>query len=173
MTVGHGAAAEKHGDLVAVDLVVLGLAAVNGLHVERMAQHERDVLAGAQSGQPVPGEHALHADDELLAVEADGVEEQVGSRGQVTMNECFARLVDDADVHCLGMQIDAAVECVLLCVESHHGPPWKGWRLSPQSARCPKQLACESSDIANNLGQSPPGSGGHDEYPGAAADGGA
>ena len=45
---------------------------------------------------------------------------------QFAMDEDFARLVDDADVHRLGMQIDAAVECVLLCVESHRGPTWKG-----------------------------------------------
>jgi hypothetical protein len=41
---------------------------------------------------------------------------------------------------------------------------------SPQSAHGEEQHACESSDIANNLGQSPPGSGGHDEYQAAEVD---
>ena len=69
------AAAQEQGDLVAVDLVVLGLAAVNGLHVQGVAEHEGDVPRGAEIGQPVPGEHALDADDQFLAVEADRVEE--------------------------------------------------------------------------------------------------
>ena len=135
------AAAQEQGDLVAVDLVVLGLAAVDGLHVEGVAEHEGDLLAGAEIGQPVPGEHALHADDKFSAVQADGVEKVIGPGGQVAVNERFARLVDDADVHRLGMQIDAAVECVLLSVESHHGPPWNGWRLSPQFGTGPPRSA--------------------------------
>ena len=72
------------------------------------------LLAAAEIGQPVPGEHALDADDQSFAVQADRVEEVVGPAGQVAVNERFARLVDDADVHRLGMQIDAAIESVLL-----------------------------------------------------------
>lgn len=40
------------------------------------------------------------------------------------MDEHFARLVDQTDVHRLGMQVDAAVELMLLFVETHHVPPW-------------------------------------------------
>jgi len=50
---------------VRIDLVVFGLAAVNGPHVERMPEHEVDPLVGAQIGQPVPGEHALNADHQI------------------------------------------------------------------------------------------------------------
>ena len=59
------AAAQQHGDLVRVDLVVLGLAAVDGLHRERVAEHERDAFGGADVGEPVPGEHALGRDDQI------------------------------------------------------------------------------------------------------------
>ncbi len=89
------------------------------------------------------------ADDNFFAVQADRIEKVVGPARQVAVNERFARLVHDADVHCLGMQIDAAVECVLLSVKSHHGPPWNGWRLSPQlSTGPPRSALCEPSGIA-------------------------
>jgi hypothetical protein len=145
----HHATSQEQRYLVAVNLVVLGLATVDGLHVERMAQYEGNLLAGAEIGQPVPGEHALDADDKFLAVEADRVEKVVGPAGQIAVNERFARLADDADVHCLGMQIDPAVESMLLRVKSHHGPPWNGWRLSPPlSTRPPRSVLCEPSGIA-------------------------
>ena len=126
--VGHRqhATAQEQRNLVAVNLVVLGLATVDRLHVERVPEHEGNVLSGAEIGQPVPCEHAFSADDKSLAIEANRVEKVVGPTGQVAVNERFARLVDDADVHRLGMQIDTAVEFMLLRVKSHHGPPWKG-----------------------------------------------
>ena len=37
------------------------------------------------------------------------------------MNECLAGRIDDADMHGSGMQIDAAIEWMLLLVESHQG----------------------------------------------------
>ena len=44
------AAAEQGGELAGVDLVVLGLAAVDGLHVQGVAEDEGDVLLFAQVG---------------------------------------------------------------------------------------------------------------------------
>ena len=38
------AAAEQHGNLVGVDLVVFGLAAMDGLHRERMTEDKRDAF---------------------------------------------------------------------------------------------------------------------------------
>jgi hypothetical protein len=63
----EGAAAEQPGDLAGVDAVVLGLAAADGLHVQGVADHEGDALLPAQVGQPVPDEHALDADDQVVA----------------------------------------------------------------------------------------------------------
>jgi hypothetical protein len=60
------AAAQQHGDLVRVDPVVLGLAAVNGLHRQRVAQHEREAFSRADVRQPIPREHALDGDDQTL-----------------------------------------------------------------------------------------------------------
>ena len=91
-----------------------------------MAQHEGDVVLGAQVGDPVPGEHALGADDEPVAEGGNGAEEGVGAAGQVAIEDRVAGLVEDADVHRPRMQVDAASEGVLLVVESHHSLPVRG-----------------------------------------------
>ena len=61
-----------------VDLVVLGLAAVDRLHVEGVAEDEGDVLTGAEIGEPIPAEDALDADDQVVPKRRDGSEEGVG-----------------------------------------------------------------------------------------------
>ena len=50
------------GQAGGIDAVVLGLAAVDGLHVVGVADQEGELLLGAEVGEPVPGEHALDAD---------------------------------------------------------------------------------------------------------------
>src|SRR5690242_3299779 len=46
----------------------------------------------------------------------------------------LAGTIEDAQVHRSGVQIDAAVECVRLLVETHHGSPWAWVRaLEPAS----------------------------------------
>ena len=49
------AAAQQDRDLVGVELVVLGVPAVDGLHCERVAEHKRDAFGGADIREPVPG----------------------------------------------------------------------------------------------------------------------
>jgi hypothetical protein len=85
---------------------------VDVLHGQGVAQREGDALVFAQVGQPVPGEHALDADDEVLAVRLDGVEELVGAGGQVLGEDGLALVVENVDVHGSGVQIDAAVKSV-------------------------------------------------------------
>jgi len=48
------------------------------LHGQGVAQHEGDALVFAQIGEPVPGEHALAANDEVFAERLDGAEEGLG-----------------------------------------------------------------------------------------------
>ena len=71
----------------------------------------------------VPGEHALDADHEPVPERGDRVEEGVGPAGQVAVEDDGAGLVEDAEVHGPGVQVDAGVESVLLRVEPHHGLP--------------------------------------------------
>ena len=102
-----------------VDLVVLGLAPVDGLHEQRVAEHEANPLLRAQIGEPIPGEDAFAGDHEILAVGGDDLEERLRIRGQVPVHEHLTRGVEDADVHRPRVQVDPAVMAVLSGVESH------------------------------------------------------
>ena len=102
-----------------VDLVVLGLAAVDGFHGQRMPQDERDALGGAEVSQPVPAEQAFDRDGQVLAVGRDGDEEGVPGGRAVAMQQDMAGGVEDAEVHHLHVEIDSAGVPVLLVVESH------------------------------------------------------
>jgi len=76
-----------------------GLAPVDRLHVEGVAEHEVDALGCAQVRQPVPGEDALDRNHEALAVGSDRLEEGLGARLQVLVDENLALGVEDAHVH--------------------------------------------------------------------------
>jgi hypothetical protein len=73
--------AKKGRNLVGIDLVVLGFPAVDGFHVQCVAQDEGDALAGAQIGDPVPGEDAFHRHNEIAAVGGDGFQEDIRDCG--------------------------------------------------------------------------------------------
>jgi hypothetical protein len=120
----QGAAAKERGDLVGVDLVVLGLAAVDRLHEEGVSEDEVDTFRRAKVGDPVPGEHALAGDDEVLAERFEGGEELVGLGGQVLVEPDLSVLVEDADEEGSGMQIDAGVKSMGLVVEAHRDLLW-------------------------------------------------
>jgi hypothetical protein len=83
-------------------------------------------------------------------------------------------VIDDAHVHASGMQIDAAIKSVLRTVELKRGLGWKMDAVEPANSAA--ALSCVPASplgIANlNGNAASAGSGGHDEYPGAAADGG-
>ena len=51
---GHEAPAQEDRDLVGIDLVVLGLAAVDRLHRQGVSQNEGDAVGGAEIREPVP-----------------------------------------------------------------------------------------------------------------------
>ena len=110
-----------------VDLVGLGLAAVDGLHVQGVSQDEGDVVLLAEVGEPVPGEHALAGDGETVAAGSDGAEEGVGSGGDGLAEGDGAGGIEDAQGDGPGVEIDTAVEPVLLVVESHHGLRVEGY----------------------------------------------
>ena len=100
---------------------------MDGFHVKRVAQDERDALLGTQIGQPVPGEDAFDGHDQVLAVGLDGFQESLGPGAQVTVQQDLSLWIQDAEIHPAGMQIDAAVIAVTLGVESH--PVSSSWKL--------------------------------------------
>ena len=116
---GERPAAQQRRDLEGIDLVVLGLPAVDGLHVQSVAKHELDPFPAAEVRQPVPGEHALDGDDEVVAVGRDRLEERFGTAPHVLVEEDLALPVEKAQIHGLRVQIAPAVVLVAFVVESH------------------------------------------------------
>jgi len=92
---------------------------MDSLHVERMAQDERDGLLGTEIGEPVPDEHAFDGNDDIFPVGLDGPEKVIRCGSAVTVEHGFALLIQDAKVHGSGVQIDSAIKFVLVGVESH------------------------------------------------------
>jgi hypothetical protein len=120
------AAAQEAGDLLGVDLVVLGLGAVSELHVQGVTQDEGDSLLGAQVGEPVPGVQALDADHDVVAKRGEGFEDALGAGDDVFVEDDGAVLVQDTEVERPGVQVDATIESVGTGVETHHGLLGKG-----------------------------------------------
>ena len=131
-------------NFLGVDFVVFGLATVDGFHIKRMPEDKRHTFTGAEVGQPIPGEETCDADDQIGPVRRDGFEKRLRASRHVPVHQNLAILVQDAEVHGAGMQIDAAVKLVLLGVESHEVsssslvfsplPAYHGgmWRRGPQ-----------------------------------------
>jgi hypothetical protein len=125
------AAAQEARDLVRVDLVVLGFAAVDGFHRQGVSQHERDPLGGADVREPIPREHAFGRHDQILAVRGDDLEERLRRRLRIAMHEHLAGRVKDADVHRLHVEIDSAIVPMLPVVESHSALLLRGYAPVP------------------------------------------
>ena len=71
------------------------LAAVNRLHRERLAQDERDVFSGTHIRGPVPREHALGRDDQIVPVRGDDLEERLSARFHIAVHQHLAGGVEE------------------------------------------------------------------------------
>src|SRR5262249_51414816 len=98
---------------------VLGLAAVDRFHVQRVPQNKRNILLGAQIGEPVPSKDAFHANRHVFSVGGYRFKEQLRGTRHVSVQQYLALRIQDTDVHRSGMQIDSAVVSVLLGIKSH------------------------------------------------------
>jgi hypothetical protein len=110
---------QQRRNLLRVDLVVFGLATMDSLHIEGMAEDKRDAFIGTQVSELVPGEHALDRHDETLPIRGNGFQEGIRVGFHIAMHQNLAALVENADVHAAGMQVDAAVKWVLSSIKSH------------------------------------------------------
>lgn len=98
---------------------IFAFAAMDSFHIECMAQDEGDRLLGAEIGEPIPDEHALDGDDDILPVGLDGPEKGLRRGLTVFVEHGVALLIQDAKVHGSGVQIDSAIKFVLVGVQSH------------------------------------------------------
>src|SRR6476660_4002709 len=89
------------------------------LHVQGVPQDKSNVVLGTQVRQPVPGKHALDGNDQPVAIRSDRIKKDLGIGRIIAMQERLTARVENAQIHRSGVQIDAAVESVLLLVEAH------------------------------------------------------
>ena len=88
-------------------------------HVKGVPQREGDLVVFAEIGEPVPGEHALAADDETRAIRCDSVAKRLGVGRQIGFEDGVASVIEDVGTHASCVEIDAGVECVGMVVEAH------------------------------------------------------
>ena len=119
--IGHGehAAAYERGDFMGIDLVVLRLAAMNGAHIEGMAENKGNALFFTQVGYPVPGKHAFDADNQVLPVRLDCVQQGMGCCLDVFVQDDLTIVVEDTQIQAASMKINSAIKVVLFGVEFH------------------------------------------------------
>jgi hypothetical protein len=92
---------------------------MNSLHGEGMPEDKGNACTGAEVGEPVPGEETFHGHDEMLSIGCHGLEKRFWASWHVPVDKNLAILVQEAEVHGAGMQIDAAVKLMLFGVEAH------------------------------------------------------
>jgi hypothetical protein len=92
---------------------------MDGPHGEGMTEDKRDPMFSTEVSKPVPGKHAFGCQDDLLAGGGDGLEQCLWGSCHVPVQQRFTGLVEDAQGHGAGVEIDTTVQRVLLGVESH------------------------------------------------------
>ena len=86
-----------------------------------MSQQERQIPGGTEIGEPVPVEGGFATDDEVAFAERSHREKKLLRHFgvKVFVEMLFAGVINDANVHGVGVEIDSAVVFVLLFVEFH------------------------------------------------------
>jgi hypothetical protein len=78
-----------------------------------MTQDTRAPLVGAEVGQPGPGEQTCDRHDETWSIRGKSFQEDIRVGLHVAVHEHLAALVEEADGHGAGVEVDAAVKWVL------------------------------------------------------------
>src|SRR5207253_800022 len=91
---------------------------MDGFQGKRGSKDTRQAFEGTQIGQPVPREEAIDTDDQILPRGRNSLEQGVWPRGHMPGHQDLAILVQDAEVHGAGMQVNATIKCGLFGVEA-------------------------------------------------------
>jgi hypothetical protein len=86
-----------------------------------MAENEGNALFNTEIGDPVPGEHTLYSDHDVLLEGGDDTKKGFRVGIDILMNPDVAPGIHDTDEHFFGMQVDSTIEFVLLGVKFHIG----------------------------------------------------
>jgi hypothetical protein len=96
---GHESTTQKRGDLVGIDAVGLGFAAVNSPPGEGISRDEGNPLVLAEIVEPGSGEQALDTDHDILAEGFHRQEKRLGISTDVVVHAYLARGIEDTEVH--------------------------------------------------------------------------
>jgi hypothetical protein len=100
---GEHAATPQRRNLVGIDRVMFGLAAVNGVHLEGMPQDEGKTLVRTAISQPVPGEQTFDGHHEAVTIGRHGLQKGCGGGLHIPVDEDLSLPVQDAEVHGAGL----------------------------------------------------------------------
>jgi hypothetical protein len=140
-------AAQQRRHLLRIDRVVFGLTAMDGLHIKGMPEDKRDTFRGTEVGEPIPSEQTLGRHDNPLSIRGNGLQKGLWSGVHMAMHQDLAALVEDADRHGPGMQVDPTITWVLLGVESPEVSSFLGCCYLPNASR-PRRYAEEGASIS-------------------------
>jgi len=70
---------------------------------EGMAEDKGNAFLLTQVRQPIPRKHTLDAHDQFLPIGRNDPQKRLGGGGQILVHQLRARLIQDTDVHRLGM----------------------------------------------------------------------
>jgi len=103
-------AAQPPSDLMGIDLVVFGLAAMDRLPRERMTEDKRHTWCSPAVCKPVPSQQACGSEDDRRAVGGQGFEKRLWGRCPITVQQRCASWVEDAHVPGAGVASDTTVK---------------------------------------------------------------
>ncbi len=84
-----------------------------------MPEDKWNVFLFAKVSQPIPGEHAFGTNNNIVTVWLYGPEEGFGVGFYVSVQDNLTSVIEDAQIHFVGVQVDTTVEIVLFGVKSH------------------------------------------------------
>ena len=91
----------------------------NFYHIQCMAKDKRYISFGTEISKPVPAEDTFDPHNQVATIGTDQFQEPMRLSRDILVQTNFPFIVQDADVHHLGVQIDPAVILVRIGIESH------------------------------------------------------
>jgi hypothetical protein len=99
-------------DLLGVHAVVFDFPAMDGSHIEGVAQEKSYSNPLAQIGQPIPGKNTLAPHHEIVLKGPDEFQKGSFGAGEILFRKGLVLGIGHMAVHGLGVEVDAAVVLV-------------------------------------------------------------
>jgi hypothetical protein len=148
------AATQEHGDVLGSNVVVVGFAPRDGFHGEGLPEDEGKALPRAPVRKPRPREDPFERDDNVVTIGCDDLQEGLRACLKILVPPDLPSLVQEADVHRPGVEIDPTVRLMWFGIESQRVASSEQVALSKVSI--PRWYAEEETSISINRVQATP-----------------